>query len=162
MSEASKKPSGKRIGLMVVILIAAGAFFGVSWWEKEQAKKVAAFLNTQGDYTTAAIKVGFWDKSIVITGASAGIGRELVYAVDKDARYDEIWVIARRKERLENMRSGIRTEIRPLPLDLTDPAAIGQYAQALQEEKPNIAVLVNAAASLLLLPAADAFDRSVA
>ena len=30
----------------------------------------------------------------VITGASAGIGRELVYAVDKDARYDEIWVIA--------------------------------------------------------------------
>lgn len=26
----------------------------------------------------------------VITGASAGIGRELVYAVDKDARYDEI------------------------------------------------------------------------
>ena len=36
----------------------------------------------------------------VITGASAGIGRELVYAVDKDARYDEIWVIARRKERL--------------------------------------------------------------
>ena len=34
----------------------------------------------------------------VITGASAGIGRELVYAVDKDAEYDEIWVIARRKE----------------------------------------------------------------
>ena len=40
----------------------------------------------------------------VITGASAGIGRELVYAVDKDARYDEIWVIARRKERLEELR----------------------------------------------------------
>lgn len=68
MSEASKKPSGKRIGLMVVILIAAGAFFGVSWWEKEQAQKVTAFLNTQGDYTTASIKVGFWDKSIVLTG----------------------------------------------------------------------------------------------
>ena len=41
----------------------------------------------------------------VITGASAGIGRELVYAVDKDARYDEIWVIARRKERLEELRT---------------------------------------------------------
>ena len=40
----------------------------------------------------------------VITGASAGIGRELVYAVDKDAEYDEIWVIARRKERLEELR----------------------------------------------------------
>ena len=68
MSEASKKPSGKLIGLAVVVLIAAGAFFGVSWWEKEQAQKVAAFLNTQGDYTTTSIKVGFWDKSIVLTG----------------------------------------------------------------------------------------------
>ena len=68
MGEASKKSSGKLIGLAVVVIIAAGAFFGVSWWEKEQAQKVAAFLNTQGDYTTASIKVGFWDKSIVITG----------------------------------------------------------------------------------------------
>ena len=32
----------------------------------------------------------------VITGASAGIGREFVYAVDREMRFDEIWVIARR------------------------------------------------------------------
>ena len=36
----------------------------------------------------------------VITGASAGIGREFVYAVDKELDFDEIWVIARREERL--------------------------------------------------------------
>lgn len=81
----------------------------------------------------------------VVTGASSGLGMEFCRQLDAQGGLDEIWVIARRKERLENMRSGIRTEIRPLPLDLTDPAAIGQYAQALQEEKPNIAVLVNAA-----------------
>ena len=56
----------------------------------------------------------------VITGASAGIGRELVYAVDKDARYDEIWVIARRKERLEELRDKCTNPIRPIALDLSD------------------------------------------
>lgn len=34
-------------------------------------------------------------KIAVITGASAGIGREFVYAVDKYDTFDEIWVIAR-------------------------------------------------------------------
>ena len=33
-------------------------------------------------------------KIAVITGASSGIGREFVYAVDKQESFDEIWVIA--------------------------------------------------------------------
>lgn len=45
----------------------------------------------------------------VITGASAGIGQELVYAVDKDARYDEIWVIARRKSGWRSCATSART-----------------------------------------------------
>ena len=44
-------------------------------------------------------------KIAVITGASAGIGREFVYAVDKYDSFDEIWVIARRRERLEELAS---------------------------------------------------------
>ena len=63
----------------------------------------------------------------VITGASAGIGRELVYAVDKDARYDEIWVIARRKERLEELRDKCTNPIRPIALDLSDLSSIDAY-----------------------------------
>ena len=39
----------------------------------------------------------------VVTGASSGIGREFVYAVDKEG-LDEIWVIARRQERLEELK----------------------------------------------------------
>ena len=39
-------------------------------------------------------------KIAIITGASAGIGRALVYAIDKAGSYDRIWVIARRRERL--------------------------------------------------------------
>ena len=42
-------------------------------------------------------------KTAIITGASSGIGREFVYAFDKED-IDEIWVIARRKERLEELK----------------------------------------------------------
>ena len=40
-------------------------------------------------------------KIALITGASSGMGREFVYAIDRDFELDEIWVVARRKERLE-------------------------------------------------------------
>ena len=43
-------------------------------------------------------------KIAVITGASSGIGREFVYAVDQKFQLDEIWVIARRAERLEELK----------------------------------------------------------
>ena len=36
-------------------------------------------------------------KIAVITGASSGMGREFVYAIDKEFDLDEIWVIARRE-----------------------------------------------------------------
>ena len=81
----------------------------------------------------------------VITGASAGIGRELVYAVDKDAEYDEIWVIARRKERLEELRGKCRNPIRPIALDLSDLSSIDAYQALLEQEQPEIRILVNAA-----------------
>ena len=37
-------------------------------------------------------------KVAVITGASSGMGRELVKQIAKKERFDEIWVIARRRE----------------------------------------------------------------
>ena len=33
-------------------------------------------------------------KIAVITGASSGMGREFVYALDRDEEFDELWVIA--------------------------------------------------------------------
>ena len=58
-------------------------------------------------------------KIAVITGASSGIGREFVYAVDREYRFDEIWVIARRAERLEELKDKCRNPIRPVALDLS-------------------------------------------
>ncbi|MBQ6465613.1 MAG: SDR family NAD(P)-dependent oxidoreductase [Oscillospiraceae bacterium] len=84
-------------------------------------------------------------KIAVITGASAGIGREFVYAVDREESFDEIWVVARRKERLEELRERCRNPLRPLPLDLSDLRSVDEYKALLETEKPEIALLINAA-----------------
>ena len=81
----------------------------------------------------------------VITGASAGIGREFVYAVDRQDSFDEIWVIARRKERLEELRGACKNPIRPISLDLSSIENVDGYKALLEKEQPEIAMLVNAA-----------------
>ena len=81
----------------------------------------------------------------VITGASAGIGREFVYAVDRQDSFDEILVIARRKERLEELRGACKNPIRPISLDLSSIENVDGYKALLEKEQPEIAMLVNAA-----------------
>ena len=81
----------------------------------------------------------------VITGASAGIGREFVYAVDRQEQFDEIWVIARREERLLELKEKCRNPIRPICLDLADTGNVEHYRELLEREKPEIRLLINAA-----------------
>ncbi|MCR5088539.1 MAG: SDR family NAD(P)-dependent oxidoreductase [Oscillospiraceae bacterium] len=84
-------------------------------------------------------------KIAVITGASSGIGKEFVLAVDKKYKYDEIWVIARRADRLEELKAQCRNRIRPLPLDLLAPDSLDRYQALLKQYKPEVALLINAA-----------------
>lgn len=81
----------------------------------------------------------------VISGASSGMGREFVYAIDKDMELDELWVIARRTERLCELQDKVRAKIRPIALDLLEHDSLDKFAKLLDEEKPNVKVLVNAA-----------------
>ena len=83
-------------------------------------------------------------KIAVITGASSGMGREFVRQFDRDETFDEIWVIARRAERLEALRDEVRAPLRPLPMDLTEEESLDRFRGLLSEEKPEIALLVNA------------------
>ena len=84
-------------------------------------------------------------KIAVITGASSGMGREFVYALDRDEEFDELWVIARREQRLLELKDKCRAKIRPIVLDLQQRESFALYRQLLEQEKPEIAVLVNAA-----------------
>ena len=84
-------------------------------------------------------------KIAIITGASSGMGREFVYALDKDEAFDELWVIARRKERLESLQEKTRARVRVMALDLIDESSFTVVAETLHREQPEVAVLVNAA-----------------
>ena len=84
-------------------------------------------------------------KIAVITGASSGMGREFVYALDKDEVFDELWVIARRQDRLEELKDKCRAKVRPIALDLLKRESLQVYKELLEQEKPEISVLVNAA-----------------
>lgn len=80
----------------------------------------------------------------IVTGASSGMGRDFVRALDRDYTFDEIWVIARRRERLEELGKELKTTILPLALDLTEEESIEQIKNLLAERKPVVSALVNA------------------
>lgn len=83
-------------------------------------------------------------KIAVITGASSGMGREFVTALDRQQAFDELWLIARREDRLLALQSDVRAAVRAIPLDLCDPASIDAYKTLLEAEQPDVRVLVNA------------------
>ncbi len=78
----------------------------------------------------------------VVTGASSGMGREFVAAIDRAYAPDEIWVIARSADKLQSLCGQVRAFIRPLALDLTQPAALESYGAALKTAQPDVRVLV--------------------
>ncbi len=83
-------------------------------------------------------------KIAVITGASSGMGREFVVQLCREKTLDEVWVIARRQDRLEALQNDVTTKIRAIPLDLTKEESIEAYKALLEEYKPEVEVLVNA------------------
>ena len=82
-------------------------------------------------------------KIAVITGASSGIGKEFAATLQTYGTFDEVWVIARRLDRLEALKEQLAFPVRPIALDLSDEASYASYAAFLEEEKPNVALLVN-------------------
>jgi len=80
----------------------------------------------------------------IVTGASSGMGMEFVRQIDKTEKLDEIWVIARRMERLEQLAQECTTPVRPVPLDLTEKESLERLRAMLAESKPQVSILVNA------------------
>jgi short-subunit dehydrogenase len=85
-------------------------------------------------------------KVIVVSGASSGMGKEfLLQILEKEKDIDEVWAIARREDRLKELKKQISNKIIPIKLDLTNEEDLLKYKNKLEKEKPNIIILANCA-----------------
>lgn len=84
-------------------------------------------------------------KIAIITGASSGLGGQYAALADREGGYGEIWLIARRKERLEALAGTLETRCRILAYDLTQQSSFDGLSELLESEKPEVRLLVNAA-----------------
>lgn len=73
------------------------------------------------------------------------MGRDFVKELIKQKNVDEIWMIARRRDRLEEMAAASHKYLRVLALDLTNMSSFETLKQMLEDENPQIQYLVNAA-----------------
>ncbi len=84
-------------------------------------------------------------KIAIVTGASSGIGREYVKQLSDKYELDEIWAIARREDRLLELKSITKTPVIPIVLDITEKGSDEKLKNILTEINPDVRVLVNAA-----------------
>ncbi len=79
----------------------------------------------------------------IITGASSGMGRAFAQRIAADNSVDELWLVARRRDRLEELASHLDKPCRCLPADLSDTTQIDGLAVLLKKEHPDVRYLVN-------------------
>ena len=85
-------------------------------------------------------------KIALVTGASSGMGREFVKQISqKYPKLDEIWVIARRIDRLSELQKEVKTPLKIIGLDLTKDESLNEFESILAEYKPDVKILVNSA-----------------
>lgn len=83
-------------------------------------------------------------KTAVITGASSGLGLYFALEIDKNRpEIEEIWLIARRKERLEELAKKLTKKVKVLSLDITKEESLEEYKTALKQENCEVSILVN-------------------
>lgn len=75
----------------------------------------------------------------LITGASSGIGREMAYYL-ASLNYDLI-LVARRKERLEEIKHKVKTNVKIIPLDLSIEKNVYKLYELTKDD--NIDLLIN-------------------
>lgn len=84
-------------------------------------------------------------KTAIITGASAGLGHEIVRQLgDVFPEIECYWLIARRADRLESLAISLPGKSTVcLPLDLCDPMSFVRLQEKLTAEQPEVCLLVN-------------------
>ena len=87
-----------------------------------------------------------WKRVAVITGASSGMGREFANLIDRELTcIDEIWLIARRRDRLEEVRDEIHKPSLIICSDVSEDSFADYYRKMLKQERAGIKLLINCA-----------------
>lgn len=95
----------------------------------------------------------------IITGASSGMGKEFTIQLAPVLhKTDEIWLIARRRDALEELvinieellvsrahNSGKKPRVKAIPIDITDDGQLSHFAELLMIQNAGISVLINCA-----------------
>lgn len=82
-------------------------------------------------------------KVAIVTGASSGIGKSFFLSLnEKKENIDEIWVVARNKERLDELAALTDIPIRVFALDLSDAASAGVIKEALENGDITVTYLI--------------------
>ena len=81
----------------------------------------------------------------IITGASSGIGKEFAKALNSMLGIDSFWFIARREEKMKALAEELGVNAKIISADLCTTEGIELVRKTLEEEKPEVSYLVNAA-----------------
>lgn len=93
---------------------------------------------------------------VIITGASSGIGQEFAIQLDRILhKTDELWLIARRKERLTEFSKLLDIPIKVIAMDVTNENDMIAFKKILEVEDAAVRMLINCAGFGLM----GSFDR---
>ena len=80
----------------------------------------------------------------ILTGASAGLGRSFFRSLlTRHPDLEGIWLVARRRERLEEMAKDSPVPVTVLAMDLTDPACYDELGAKLKTAGVGVKILIN-------------------
>lgn len=83
-------------------------------------------------------------KIAIITGASSGLGEKFALEIDKSrSDIEEIWLIARREEKLKALAQKLAKNTKVLSLDITNAADLEKYKQELSNTNAVVGLLIN-------------------
>ena len=72
----------------------------------------------------------------IITGASSGIGREFAQRLSEKKDIDEVWIIARRLDRLEALQAELKdVKVKIITADLSTEEGIDKIREALASHR---------------------------
>ena len=84
-------------------------------------------------------------KTAIITGASAGLGREFVKQLEANfPEIEQVWLISRSEGKLQETAKVLTgAQAKVLPLDLCGESSLETLTAMLAEEKPEVTLLIN-------------------